>query len=199
MHIGIIGAGPAGLTAAYRLQQAGHQVEVLEALHTVGGRTHAEHFQDSAGRPHHCDTGAGWLATFYTHTLALFDELGYRDLFLRPCNMRGAADLLLSKGMAECLGAPADGKLYAWPFRGENVLESPLLSAEDKVRYTAYLDHLQKVQPCLLTPDLLYDGRSGADEFAPLGENVVEVMMRSLFEGPWFTRLDTLSATHVRL
>ncbi|MEZ4679523.1 MAG: FAD-dependent oxidoreductase [Caldilineaceae bacterium] len=60
MHIAVVGAGPAGLTAAYRLQQAGHKVKVLEAQSVVGGRTHAEHF----GPGHHCDTGAGWLATF---------------------------------------------------------------------------------------------------------------------------------------
>jgi oxygen-dependent protoporphyrinogen oxidase len=183
MHIAVVGAGPAGLTAAYRLQQAGHQVEVLEALNGVGGRTHAEHF----GPGHHCDTGAGWLATFYTHTLRLFDELGYRDLFLRPRTVRGAADLWI------------DGKLHPWPFRGESVTNSMLLTTEDKVRYGAYLDHLMRVQPSDLVPDLGYDHRSAEDEFTPLGERVVEIVMRSLFEGPWFTRLSAQSATHARL
>ena len=37
MKVGIIGAGPAGLTAAYRLQQLGAEVEVLEAGPQVGG------------------------------------------------------------------------------------------------------------------------------------------------------------------
>jgi protoporphyrinogen oxidase len=36
-RVGIIGAGPAGLTAAYRLQQKGAQVFVFEASHHVGG------------------------------------------------------------------------------------------------------------------------------------------------------------------
>lgn len=58
MRIAVIGAGPVGLTAAYRLGQASHDVEMIEALPMVGGRTHAEHF----GPGHHCDTGAGWLA-----------------------------------------------------------------------------------------------------------------------------------------
>jgi protoporphyrinogen oxidase len=35
--VGIIGAGPAGLTAAYRLQQLGADVTVYEAADTVGG------------------------------------------------------------------------------------------------------------------------------------------------------------------
>jgi protoporphyrinogen oxidase len=36
-RVGIIGAGPAGLTAAYRLQQLGADVTVFEATDTVGG------------------------------------------------------------------------------------------------------------------------------------------------------------------
>ncbi len=37
MKVGIIGAGPAGLTAAYELARRGHQVEVFEAGPRVGG------------------------------------------------------------------------------------------------------------------------------------------------------------------
>ncbi len=183
MKLAVIGAGPAGLTAAYRLQQAGHQVEVLEALNVIGGRTHAEHF----GPGHHCDTGAGWLATFYTHTRKLFDELGFSDVYLQPRTVRGAADLLI------------DGKLSPWPFRGPSVETSALLTPEDKVRYGAYIDHLMKIQSTNLTPDLAYDMRNAADEFAPLGKRTVDIIMRTMFEGPFFSRLDTLSATMVRL
>ncbi len=35
--VGVIGAGPAGLTAAAELVKMGHEVEVFEALHTAGG------------------------------------------------------------------------------------------------------------------------------------------------------------------
>jgi len=183
MHIAVVGAGPAGLTAAYRLQKAGHTVEVLEARTQVGGRTYAEHL----GPGHHCDTGAGWLATFYTHTLKLFEEVGYSDLYLLPRTVRGAADLLI------------DGKLYPWPFRGPSVAASALLTPEDKLRYDAYVDHLMQIQSSHLHPDLAYDIRSAAEEFAPLGERVMDIVLRSMFEGPWFTRFDTLSAAHVRL
>ena len=35
--IGIVGGGIAGLSAAYRLQQHGHEVRVFEAADRVGG------------------------------------------------------------------------------------------------------------------------------------------------------------------
>jgi len=38
MRIGIVGGGIAGLTAGYRLSQAGHQVAVFEALPVLGGQ-----------------------------------------------------------------------------------------------------------------------------------------------------------------
>ncbi len=38
MRIGIVGGGAAGLTAAYRLAQAGHHVEVFEAAPELGGQ-----------------------------------------------------------------------------------------------------------------------------------------------------------------
>jgi phytoene dehydrogenase-like protein len=69
MQIAVVGAGPAGLTAAYRLQRLGHGVTVLEAADAVGGRTHTEHF----GADHWSDDGAGWLASFYPRTLALLE------------------------------------------------------------------------------------------------------------------------------
>jgi phytoene dehydrogenase-like protein len=36
-RVGVIGAGPAGMTAAYRLQQLGAEVTVFEAGRHIGG------------------------------------------------------------------------------------------------------------------------------------------------------------------
>ena len=82
-RVGIVGAGPAGLAAAYDLARAGHRVVIFEAAPEVGGL--------AAGFK-----APGWdwsLEKFYHHwfgtdsaILGLIDELGWRDqvLFPRP-------------------------------------------------------------------------------------------------------------------
>jgi protoporphyrinogen/coproporphyrinogen III oxidase len=181
MHIAVVGAGPAGLTAAHRLRQAGHRVEVLEARDIVGGRTHAERF----GPGHHCDTGAGWLASFYDRTLALLGELGSRELLL-PRAVRGAADLLVA------------GKLYRWPHFAQPLDQSPLLTDTEKQRLTEYLERLAREQPSGLRADLAYDDHDAEAELAPLGAGVLEYVMRPMFEGPFFSQMHTFSAAMVR-
>jgi protoporphyrinogen oxidase len=83
MNIAIIGAGAAGLAAAYDLAGAGHRVTIYEAAPNVGGL--ASGFKEP-----------GWewtLERFYHHwfqtdhsVLTLIDEIGARDkvLFPRP-------------------------------------------------------------------------------------------------------------------
>lgn len=76
----IIGAGPSGLTAAYRLQQAGHGVAVLEARHRVGGRTWNGDLDGAF-----IEIGGQWVSPDQTALKALLEELNlktfprYRD------------------------------------------------------------------------------------------------------------------------
>ena len=46
MNIIVIGAGPAGLTAAWELRQKGHTVTILEAANTIGGISQTIHHND---------------------------------------------------------------------------------------------------------------------------------------------------------
>jgi oxygen-dependent protoporphyrinogen oxidase len=66
----VVGAGPAGLTAAYRLANAGLRVTVLEASNAIGGRTRTERVGEFT-----INTGAGFVASFYDTTLDLLREL----------------------------------------------------------------------------------------------------------------------------
>lgn len=70
----VVGAGLAGLTAAYRLQQAGAEVSVFEALPWTAGRARTVRLSDCI-----VDTGATVVLSAYTETLALIDELGLRS------------------------------------------------------------------------------------------------------------------------
>jgi protoporphyrinogen oxidase len=84
MKVGIIGAGIAGLTAAYELSKSGHTVAVFEAAQQVGGL--ASGFRDERW---------DWpLERFYHHLFTtdtaireLVDEIGFSDkLFFRSPN-----------------------------------------------------------------------------------------------------------------
>jgi oxygen-dependent protoporphyrinogen oxidase len=84
----VVGAGIAGLTAAYRLQQAGFAVSVLEAKSLPGGRM-ADEMRGSL----YAFTGATVLFAFYRDMWALIDELGMKDkLIAVPALGRGIAD-----------------------------------------------------------------------------------------------------------
>ena len=83
MNIAIIGAGLGGLSAAYDLKRAGHQVTIFEAADYVGGLAAGfkkPEWEWSVERYYH-----HWFASD-NHMLGLIDELGWSDrvIFPRP-------------------------------------------------------------------------------------------------------------------
>jgi monoamine oxidase len=68
----VVGAGYSGLTAAWRLHQAGRRVVVLEARGRVGGRVWTETLADGSW----LDRGAGWLGPGQDRLYALAAEMG---------------------------------------------------------------------------------------------------------------------------
>ena len=69
----IIGAGLAGLSAAYRLKTKGWKVTVLEALQRVGGRVFSYRFPHS--RSLVCELGGEWIGSDHQAMLDLCDRL----------------------------------------------------------------------------------------------------------------------------
>lgn len=68
----VIGAGFAGLAAAYKLKQAGHSVTVLEARDRVGGRVFTEILPDGTA----INWGGTWIGEGHERLYALVKEMG---------------------------------------------------------------------------------------------------------------------------
>lgn len=71
MRVAVVGAGWAGLAAAVRATQAGHQVTVFEMAPQLGGRARAVHLDGLD-----LDNGQHILIGAYLRTLALMDTVG---------------------------------------------------------------------------------------------------------------------------
>ncbi len=81
LKIGIIGAGVAGLSAAWDLARAGHEVHIYEGADTVGGL--AAGFKDEGWDWHLEKFYHHWFETD-VHIKALVEELGQTDKLLWP-------------------------------------------------------------------------------------------------------------------
>ncbi|MGH2522492.1 MAG: flavin monoamine oxidase family protein, partial [Anaerolineales bacterium] len=72
----IVGAGMAGLVAAYELQRAGHEPIVLEAQHRVGGRIYT--LRDPFTEGLYAEAGAMRIPRAHSLTLAYIEKFGLR-------------------------------------------------------------------------------------------------------------------------
>src|SRR5215216_2755169 len=124
-HIGIIGGGIAGLTAAFRFAKAGHKVTLWERAPRFGGQAAA------------FEVTGNHLEYFYHHLfqsdreiVALIEELGIQDhLVWLPSNV----------------GYFAGGKIY--PLNGaKDLLKLDILPIHDRIRVGLVTAYLQKVK-----------------------------------------------------
>ncbi|MEY4509435.1 MAG: hypothetical protein RLZZ450_1557 [Pseudomonadota bacterium] len=130
MRVCVVGGGISGLAAAYRLQQAGAEVEVLEGSGRVGGLIGSEQVEGSV-----VETGADSILTEKPAALRLAEELGLqREIIATRATQRGAhivqAGKLQRIPQGFSLIAPTDLSALA---------RSPLLSARGKLRAVAEL------------------------------------------------------------
>jgi oxygen-dependent protoporphyrinogen oxidase len=113
-QVAVVGGGVSGLTAAFRLRQAGLQVTVFEAARVPGGRTMTIRRDGYA-----FDVGAITMLPTYVQTFALLDELGLgADLDLaHPIRSLLATRLLSTATKLRMLGlVPTMHRV--WPLAG---------------------------------------------------------------------------------
>lgn len=77
-HITILGAGIAGLVAAYELERLGHTVDIMEGSPRVGGRVWTHRFGNEANAPY-AELGAMRIPSEHQHTLHYIHKLGLSD------------------------------------------------------------------------------------------------------------------------
>jgi protoporphyrinogen oxidase len=134
----VVGGGIAGLTCAWRLQRAGHDVEVLERESEAGGRMRSEHCGDFV-----VERGARFVASGYRNLHGVATALGIDG---RVRSHARAVEAVLR-----------DGKLHSADFKSPlRLFASPLLSAGAKGRLARLplevLRHYRRLDP--LRPEL---------------------------------------------
>jgi monoamine oxidase len=77
-HITILGAGIAGLVAAYELERLGHTVEILEGSPRIGGRVWTHRFGNEPNAPY-AELGAMRIPSDHELTLHYVQEMGLGD------------------------------------------------------------------------------------------------------------------------
>lgn len=105
----VLGAGLAGLSAAWELNKAGHEVRVLEARNRPGGRvsTIREPFAEGL----YAEEGAAAYSNTYTHALKFIDEFGLEKI---PLAMPEQAIIYHLKGKRLEV---KPGEAVEWPYK----------------------------------------------------------------------------------
>lgn len=111
--IAVIGAGFAGLAAAYRLADAGRTVTVFEARDRVGGRVWSHQLPTVSG-PHVIERGGEFVLPGYQRMHALIDELGLG---------------LVETGMSYYVREPGDSEVTAADITAAGARAAEILAA----------------------------------------------------------------------
>jgi monoamine oxidase len=77
-RITILGAGIAGLVAAYELERLGHEVEIMEGSPRIGGRIWTHRFGNEKDAPY-AELGAMRIPSDHQHTLHYVHKMGLGD------------------------------------------------------------------------------------------------------------------------
>lgn len=173
MNIAIIGAGLAGLTAAFELRNADAKVDVYEATDRIGGKLYTVAFE--AGPT---DMGAEAFLARRKDAVEFFTELGLGDSLVEPSGLRS---LIWSGGETRSLPT---GGVMGIPSTSETVAH--LVSAETAARID---DEANREG---FTWDTDGDMNVGKFVRERYGDEVVDVILSSLLGGVYSCTADDL-------
>jgi protoporphyrinogen/coproporphyrinogen III oxidase len=177
--IAIIGAGPAGASAAYYLQKEGYEVIVFEKENFIGGRTHGYNDGEIG-----FDTGASFFTNFYPLLKELVKKL---DLENEVIELERRVGLRYKDVLAEFTFG--DLKTF-WRL--------PFITTKDKLImiWTTIKLTLKRKNLDLVSPEKLskYDDSSIADWATnTMSENVYQYLIRPGVEPFWYFSCDEVS------
>ena len=145
----IVGAGIAGLTAAYRLRQHGVPVRVIEAQQRVGGRMYS--LRDAFADGQLCELGGELIDTGHSSIRSLAGELGIELDDLRKMDAGYDADVWWVGGARRSItevitalapvAARLDADRAAWPEEFDPTYRNPSgAQSLDRITIAAWLD-----------------------------------------------------------
>jgi oxygen-dependent protoporphyrinogen oxidase len=178
MKVAVIGAGPAGCTAAHALRQLQHDVTLYEQEAFVGGRTRTLRDGEAI-----VDSGAGFVSRTSTAVLRLSKQLDVRWIATRAPRA-----VLVS----------TEGRYITRLDSGLGVLRYPWMTARDKLRLIWQLARtawgwrrLDLFDPASLAA--VDDASIAGYAIAALGSRVYEHFIRAMIESLWFFRCEDAS------
>jgi oxygen-dependent protoporphyrinogen oxidase len=180
----VVGAGIAGLTAAFRLTRRGHDVTVLEADTCVGGR-----MSGTEREGYRFDRGAVSLSTKYEHMHRLIASVGLADRVV-PC--------------PDTIGIPRDGAIHRIRSRALwRAAGTGLLSTRSKVAAVPLAVDLRRLAKVIDWDDIGsadgWDAETAREWVLRRGSREIEEHVTdAVVRGGLMTRTDTMSALELQ-
>jgi oxygen-dependent protoporphyrinogen oxidase len=180
----VIGSGIAGLTAAYRLQQKGFEVTVLEGSNQPGGR-----MANVQKGSFYAYTGATGLFQFYKDMWKLFAELNLTD------------KLIAYPTMGQGIAVNNQGRHNLDFNRTVSMLWQPALSLLSRLKLATLIPDFIRarvsVDPCLLHTAAHLDDESMSDYLErKVGRDFIENIVGNVYRNLWAWNIDDMSRAY---